>query len=44
MHFSQGTGFQTGSLLQPQTDGIEISLSDEDNLPPLSEACDLTDA
>ncbi|KAM6487917.1 fungal-specific transcription factor domain-containing protein [Trichoderma sp. SZMC 28011] len=44
MHFSQGTGFQAGSLLQPQTDGIEISLSDEDNLPPLSEACDLTDA
>ncbi|UKZ77924.1 hypothetical protein TrVFT333_005656 [Trichoderma virens FT-333] len=44
MHFPQGMGFQAGSLLQPQTDGIEISLSDEDNLPPLSVACDLTDA
>ncbi|EHK16518.1 uncharacterized protein TRIVIDRAFT_65719 [Trichoderma virens Gv29-8] len=44
MHFPQGMGFQAGSLLQQQTDGIEISLSDEDNLPPLSVACDLTDA
>ncbi|KAM0255494.1 hypothetical protein ACHAQJ_005723 [Trichoderma viride] len=44
MQFPQGKGFQVGSLLQKQAGNIEISLSDEDNLPPLSVACDLTDA
>ncbi|KAL7786678.1 fungal-specific transcription factor domain-containing protein [Trichoderma ceciliae] len=44
MQFPQGTKFQVGSLLQPEADNVEISLSDEENLPPLSVACDLTDA
>ncbi|PTB46364.1 hypothetical protein M441DRAFT_127798 [Trichoderma asperellum CBS 433.97] len=44
--FSQGSTslFQTRFQLQPQADSTEISLSDEDNLPPLSVACDLVDA
>lgn len=44
--FSQGAQsvFQTRFQLQPQADSTEISLSDEDNLPPLSVACDLVDA
>jgi hypothetical protein len=44
MQFPQGKAFQAASLLQPQAGSIEISLSDKENLPPLSVACDLTDA